>query len=309
MKRSTGELGLGLAITKRLTQLLQGTVELKSEPGEGSEFIVKIPVRKVKSTTEEPASLPIPRVDLKGKKVLLVDDESSQLALSKELIKSIGLQCDTAPNGKEALTKLNQNQYHLILTDIQMPIMDGFGLVEAIRKNPKIAHIPVIAISGRTNVPAEKYNEAGFSGNILKPYKPSDLLYRISEILKIELESKQNYSRRYTTELSHYSLEEISLFAGDDQVALDTILTAFIESTRLNLKEMDLAAEEGNWDRTGNIAHRMLPMFKQLKVKEIVPKLQQLEEKQTAEFENGKMKNLLAEIEQFLLQLETEVKA
>lgn len=308
IEKQYGGTGLGLAITKRLANLLKGTVELQSEPGKGSEFVVKIPVKKVKSISETFIPPALPEIQLKGKKVLVVDDESSQLALSKELIKSINLLCDTASNGEEALKKLKEEKYHLVLTDIQMPVMDGFELVKAIRANPEIADIPVIAISGRTNVPSEQYTEAGFAANILKPYKPTDLLLKIGEILKVQFNRKPK-DLTFTGELSDYSLQEISLFAGDDQVAMDTILTAFIDSTRLNLKEINSAASNDNWDWTAQIAHRMLPMFKQLKVKEIVPKLQLLEEKEFEGFKEGNIKLLIAEIEQFLLQLEQEVKA
>lgn len=308
IEKQYGGTGLGLAITKRLANLLKGTVELQSEPGKGSEFIVKIPVKKVKNISETIIPPELPEIEIKGKKVLVVDDESSQLALSKELIKSINLKCDTASNGEEALQKLKADTYHLVLTDIQMPVMDGFELVDAIKKDPFIADLPVIAISGRTNVPAEQYAAAGFAGNILKPYKPSDLLLSIGEILKMEFKSQPKIPR-FTGDLLDYSLEEISLFAGDDQHAMDTILTAFIDSTRLNLKEISAAALKENWDRTAQIAHRMLPMFKQLKVKDIVPKLQLLEEKEYEGFQDGNIKLLIAEVEQFLLQLEQEVKA
>ncbi|MCM4159526.1 response regulator [Antarcticibacterium flavum] len=309
IEKKYGGTGLGLAITKRLAKLLQGVVELKSERGKGSEFIVKIPVKKVKTVTYDVPAPQLPEVDLTGKKVLVVDDESSQLALSKELIKSLGLKCETAPNGKEALKKLKNDRYHLVLTDIQMPVMDGFQLVEAIKANSRISHIPVVAISGRTNVPAEKYEEAGFAGNLLKPYKPTDLLYKIGEILKIELERKAGKTAEANPSITDYSLEEISMFAGDDRVALDTILVAFIDSTRLNLKDIKAAAKIDNWEKIAQIAHRMLPMFKQLKARDIIPKLELLEERKTNAFQNGELQYLIKEIDQFLLLLEQEVKA
>lgn len=309
IEKKYGGTGLGLAITKRLAKLLDGTVELTSEPGVGSEFIIKIPVRKVKATIYDAPTPELPEVDLKGKKVLVVDDESSQLALSKELIKSIGLKCETAPNGKEALKKLKNDRFHLVLTDIQMPVMDGFQLVKAIKENPAISKIPVVAISGRTNVPAERYEEAGFAGNLLKPYKPTDLLYKIGEILKIELDRKDSRAAKANPSITDYSLEEIAMFAGDDRAALDTILVAFIDSTRLNLKEIKLAATKDNWERIAQIAHRMLPMFKQLKARDIIPKLELLEERKINKFQNGELQYLIKEIDQFLLLLEQEVKA
>lgn len=310
IEKKYGGTGLGLAITKRIAKLLQGTVELKSEPGSGSEFIVRIPVKKVKADPENtvfPDEIK-PDVNLKGKTILVVDDESSQLALSKELIKSTGINCHTSSNGKEALEKLIKHKYHLVLTDIQMPIMDGFALIEAIKNNPNIADIPVIAISGRTNVPVEKYEEAGFAANILKPYKPADLLSKIEQILRVAFDKKQKKIRKFSKEVSEYTLEEIFLFTGEDQESLDTILSVFIESTQMNLSEIEKALEEDDQEKIAQIAHRMLPMFKQLKAKDIIPLLEKLESKELSAFTSERISALLVEIKKLLFQLEKEVK-
>lgn len=256
IERKYGGTGLGLAITKRLTELLNGKVKLKSEPGLGSEFVVQVPVNKIKGEVprvEEESNI-LPEEDLKGKNILVVDDESSQLALSKELIKSTGMNCETSLNGEEALQKLMKNSFHLVLTDIQMPRMGGFELLNEMKKNPKTDNIPVIAISGRTNVTSEEYAKAGFAGNILKPYKPTDLLLKIGEILKVHFEKKENINKIFPDGKTEYSLEEIYLFAGEDQKALDTILTAFIESTYLNLKEIQNAIMNEDVERVAQIA-------------------------------------------------------
>ncbi len=311
IEKKYGGTGLGLAITKRIAKLLQGTVELKSEPDKGSEFIVRIPVKKLKpdpEITPDPEELKSD-VRLEGKTILVVDDESSQLALSKELIKSTGMNCHTSSNGEEALAKLKNYQYHLVLTDIQMPKMDGFELLRAMKEDSTIADIPVIAISGRTNVPTEKYTEAGFSGNILKPYKPGDLLYKIEKILRVAFDKKERSSRKFSNDLSEYTLEEIFLFTGEDQESLDTILNVFIESTQMNLKEIEQALETNDHEKIAQIAHRMLPMFKQLKAKEIIPQLEKLENKDPEALNIENISDLLNEIKKLLFQLEKEVKA
>ena len=311
IEKKYGGTGLGLAIAKRITTLLDGKIELISEPGRGSEFILRIPVKKIKGDLPEPEILEVKKIqeNLVGKNILIVDDESSQLALSKELIKSTGMKCQTASNGEEALEKLKIYDFHLVLTDIQMPKMDGFACIKALKAQPKISNIPVIAISGRTNVSAEKYKEAGFAGNILKPYKPADLLLKIGQIFKVEFENKKGSGRLPSLEESEYSLDEIFLFAGEDQMALDTILNAFIQSTRLNLEEIKKAEKLGDRERVAQIAHRMLPMFKQLKIKEIVPRLEQLEKKEGVFYDTGSMELLIEEIEVLLFELQKEVKA
>lgn len=311
IEKQYGGTGLGLAIAKRLTSLLEGNIELKSEPGLGSEFIVSIPVKKVKGEVlpvQQPEIREIPE-NLKGKNILIVDDESSQLALTRELIKSTGMRGITAGNGEEALEKLKDFKCNLILTDIQMPKMDGFVLIRELKKDPVLSEIPVIAISGRINVPAEEYISAGFAGNILKPYKPSHLLLKIEEILNIHFDKKENKERIAAIDENEYSLDEIFLFAGEDQIALDTILNAFIHSTRLNIEEIKKSINIDDKERVAQIAHRMLPMFKQLRIKEIVPKLEKLERKEHQSFSSVKIEELVEDIENLLQQLQKEVKA
>ncbi len=311
IEKQYGGTGLGLSIAKRITNLLEGKIDLISEPGKGSEFIVRIPVKKMKGEIPEILIENVKEVqeNLRGKNILIVDDESSQLVLSKELIKSTGMKCQTASNGEEALEKLKKYDFHLVLTDIQMPKMDGFAFIQALKDDPDISNIPVIAISGRTNVEAEKYTEAGFAGNILKPYKPADLLLKIGQIFKVEFRDQKRSDRKPTVDGREYSLDEIFLFAGEDQMALDTILNAFIQSTKLNLEEIKNAQRTGDRERVAQIAHRMLPMFKQLKINEIVPRLEQLEKKEADFYSNGSISALIKEIEVLLYELQKEVKA
>lgn len=309
IEKKFGGTGLGLAITKRIASLLKGSVELKSERGKGSEFTVRIPVIKISEKIEIPKETKLSDFDLSGKNILVVDDEFSQLALAKELIKSVGMNCDTSANGEEALLKLQDKSYHLVVTDIQMPIMDGFNLVKAIKNNTKLSEIPVIAVSGRTNVTTATYLEAGFSGNLVKPYRPSELLMKIGEILKVKLENSNLQFKNFTSNSNDYSLDEILLFAGADQKALDTILNAFINSNKINLKEIVYAQKQNDIERAAQIAHRMLPMFKQLKAGKIIGKLEQLERKEYEILQEDKTSCLIKEIEVLLTDLQKEIKA
>jgi hypothetical protein len=309
IEKKFGGTGLGLAIAKRIAGLLKGSVKLKSEPGKGSEFTVHIPVVKLTKKVEIPNETEITDFDLSGKNILVVDDESSQLALAKELIKSVGMNCDTASNGEEAFTKLEHKSYHLIVTDIQMPKMDGFNLMKAIKSDDNFSEIPVIAVSGRTNVTTATYLKAGFSGNLLKPYRPNELLLKIGEILKVKLETNNHHARSYESNSKDYSLDEILLFAGADQKALDTILNAFIDSNKINLKEIGFAQKRNDIERAGQIAHRMLPMFKQLKAGKIISKLEQLERKEYEILPEDETSCLMQEIEVLLTDLQKEIKA
>lgn len=308
IEKKYGGTGLGLSITKRLTDLLKGEISLNSSPGEGSEFIVCIPVTKVakqeipaKKLETEPSETP----DLKGKKALVVDDETSQRTLTQELVKSLGMQCESAENGSEALEKLKSGKFDLVLTDIQMPKMDGFELISEIRKSQKFAGIPVIALSGRTNVNAEDYSKAGFTNSLIKPYKPAELLQKIAEIFKLKLKQEQKQDLNRKKYSSNYDLEEIFLFSGGDQEAMQVIIKAFLESSKNNLEEMEGAMKEGNREEMGRLAHKMLPMLKQMKATHLVPQLQKLEAHE--EVPESEVRKTIAEIRELMQELKEEL--
>ena len=309
IEKKYGGTGLGLAISKRITHLLNGEISLESEPNNGSEFTLIIPVTKLKKEVEIENETPIDQAYLNGKNILAVDDESSQLALSRELIKSIGMNCDSAKDGKQALEKLKKNQYDLVLTDIQMPIMDGFELLKAIKSHSVLQHIPVIAASGRTTLNASDYLEAGFSGNLLKPYRPQELLQKIGEVLHLELETSVGVSVASNETSNEYSLEEILLFSGNDKEALNSILKVFIDASRANIKEIEIAKKKKNTLKIAQIAHRMLPMYKQLKAKDIVEQLEALEKEDNKSFNQKNINELILEIETFLGKLQKEITA
>ncbi len=295
IEKRFGGSGLGLAITKKLTELLHGEITLRSEPGVGSEFVVVIPIEKVaprdlqkqESLPDNASGLsrevaspadPTPtKKELPSTKVLLVDDEPAQLGLLGELVKSAGLSFEKASNGREALEKLEQAPFHLVLTDIQMPVLDGFDLLQAMQERPNLSHIPVIALSGRADVSAGEYLEKGFSGSLVKPYSSTKLLELVEKTLQVNLQLRVAKPTQESPSNGQYSLDEVLLFAGGEPAALDSILSTFIISTQMNLEALKTAYNEERKQEIKKIAHKMLPMFRQLKAHVIVKQLEFLE--------------------------------
>ena len=307
IEKAYGGTGLGLTITKSLTELLKGELKLKSKQGEGSEFTVFLPVRKL---TTEAAKVPevesTPELpDLSGKTALIVDDEPSQLSLTGELLKSMGMQCDSALNGSDALKKLENRKYSLVLTDIQMPEMDGFDLIKNIRKKYKIGELPVIALSGRTDVDAETYKLAGFNKSLLKPYKPAKLQQSIAAIFKLELKEKVNNNLQHSKN-NHYDLQDIYDFSAGDQEAVQTILEAFIESSRSQIELIAIARKNNDEKEVSRLAHKMVPMLKQINAKHLARQLERLEQNEA--FTDKEFNQLKAGILNLMEELEQEIK-
>ncbi|MCH4822713.1 ATP-binding protein [Gramella lutea] len=303
IEKRFGGSGLGLAITKRLAKLLDGDITLESEQGEGSKFTILIPVVKISETREEPEREELTDqteesldLDASGKKVLIIDDEPGQLSLTVEVAKSMGFEIETAENGKIGLEKLRSNKFDLILTDIQMPILDGFELINRVRTDENFKDLPVIALSGRTDIEREVYTEVGFNNKLLKPYKTKELKQSIANLLHLNYEEKEEKVEPALTNIQlksdNYDLTDIYEFSGQDEDAMHTIIQAFLNGAQDSLEELRDAFDEKDTDRMGKLAHRMLPMLRQMRANEVIVVLMKLEsreeitEQQFDNFEN-----------------------
>ena len=169
--------GIGMGITKKLVDLMHGTIEVKSKQGEGSIFIVTIPCRKA---SEENALV---KKDthlqnhgcLKGSRILLAEDNEINAEVATELLKEEGCIVEVANDGVaciDMIEKADAGYYKMILMDIQMPVMNGYDATIAIRNlnNPKKARIPIIAMTANAFAEdAKKALSVGMNDHVAKP--------------------------------------------------------------------------------------------------------------------------------------------
>jgi two-component system sensor histidine kinase BarA len=184
-KGQTGT-GLGLYICKQLVQLQNGQISVKSTAGKGSTFSFYIPY-EVGSLAIDKQKIDDPQSLLSGISILAVDDNELSLMFLKMMTSKWNIKFYQANNGEVALEVLAKETITVILTDIQMPTMDGHELIAAIRhlKAP-LNQVPVIAISGTTKPSdAEKFSTKGFSGFVTKPFAEAELVRQIINALKL----------------------------------------------------------------------------------------------------------------------------
>ena len=188
ISRRYGGTGLGLAITKRLVELQNGTISVESELGLGSKFSIvldfdaampvqvvekPIPVTKIEGAAN-------PRVQETSGAILLVEDNVVNQRVVTAILKKRGYEIDVASNGVEALMKLEQRSYAVILMDVQMPVMDGLEATRKLRLNESWKDVPVIAMTAHAmSGDKERCIAAGMNAYISKPVHSAHLLATI----------------------------------------------------------------------------------------------------------------------------------
>ena len=175
--------GLGLFITKGLVKVLDGNIDVESRPGKGTIFRLTFPLPE---TTEDPETeeFQVQSAMVLPKRVLVVDDDSILLKITEDMLGRHGVECTTCQSVKEAVLALDRLDYDLVLTDIQMPVTDGFGLLKLLRGSDigNSRTIPVAVMTARGDGDSGVYARSGFCGCIHKPFSSKGLLAFLSSV-------------------------------------------------------------------------------------------------------------------------------
>ena len=183
--------GLGLAICKQITDLLDGSLFVEKTSSTGTIFTLVIPFERVEKGPEQPETQVIQqRLSCAGRALhfLVADDNEINLFLAGSIIEKHGGSHEFARNGREALEKLLTSTYDLALIDIQMPELDGLTVIKRLRQgDKKLASIPIIAVSAFiSDQEKQEAVQAGADSYLVKPYFPNDLLSAIEQLLKTD---------------------------------------------------------------------------------------------------------------------------
>lgn len=250
--RGVSGFGLGLAISSKLAARMGGTIRVKSSPGEGSRFSVFLPFPPASSGTPLEGKWSLTDYGLEGVRILLIDDDRIQQGITKEMLARNRIQCDCCTHSWELVPQLREKDYDLLLTDIQMPDTDGFGILELLRSSniEKARSIPVIAVTARMD-DEEAYLSGGFAGCLYKPYSMDQLMRAVA---------KAAGSGKGKAWHPDFSL----LLAGEDDRR--EMLSLFISEARKDISILDGALRQEDWETVSSLLHKRLPLWETVRL-------------------------------------------
>ena len=233
--------GLGLAIMHGIVAMLGGKIRLESRKGEGSRFTVEIPMQKAEELPEQTIQTYI-RQKERNLSVIAIDNDEVLLLMMKEMFAQEGIHCDACSNVAELMEMIRRKEYNLLLTDLNMPDINGFELLELLRTSNvgNSRTIPVVVATASGSCEKEELLAKGFAGCLFKPFSISELM-EVSD--KCAIKGIPDGKPDFSALLSY----------GNEAVMLDKLIT----ETEKEMQAVRDAAKDKDLQKLDALTHHL----------------------------------------------------
>jgi len=275
--RKFGGTGLGLSICRNLVKLMGGDVQVNSQKNQGTvvEFALRLPIGSTADLLPQtllPEDSAI-RQNLRYKHVLLVEDNRFNRQIARTFLQQAQVQVTEAENGEQAVELAQAQPFDLILMDIQMPMLDGYGATAALRQQLQIT-TPIIALTANAiKGEREKCLAAGMNGYLAKPFQETALLQVVSEWM-----APHHSAPVPVAAPPLFRVDELLRLGQGDQEFVAFMLETFLESSEEILFELTQGLQEGNLTRLKTAAHTLKPGLSHLGVEHLLPPVTELDQ-------------------------------
>jgi PAS domain S-box-containing protein len=306
--RIFGGTGLGLAIVKQLVEAQGGSIQVESEVDKGSTFSFVLNFKKANGATVLDNQITeLVDNDIKGVKVLVVEDVELNQLLMRTLLDDFGFESDIAGNGKIAVEKLEKNKYDIVLMDLQMPVMNGFQATDYIRNTLK-SQIPIIALTADvTTVDLEKCKAVGMNDYIAKPVDDRKLYSKIVGLIKkplqtIEIKTLENYESKSQKSINLSYLNKLTKSSPKLMTEMINVYLSQTPSLINTIKQSWLAQD---LETLKSAVHKLAPSFAIVGIDKKYEEMARKIENDTSAIE---MQNWISELENICMQACEELK-
>lgn len=279
--------GLGLVIVKQLVDLLHGTVTVNSKLNEGSVFHLELRYKYEGIETDSGLTgREVPLHNLSDISLLLVEDNKVNQFLGKQILTKLGFRVQIAGNGKEALEMINKHNFNLILMDVNMPVMNGYELTQAIRNqlDPPKNSIPIVALTAyASGNEKEKAMSLGMNDYVTKPYSPHELLHVIIKQLNLkqpvdDIVSESKPVVEENTSSSEQLIRHLTEMMQGNEEDLIKMLDMYIEQLPSINNLIKTGISKKNWEDVYQQAHKLKSSVKLLNINRMSELITMIEE-------------------------------
>ncbi|MDQ3073348.1 MAG: response regulator, partial [Bacteroidota bacterium] len=330
---------LGLTVVKHLIELQGGKIDVKSKENEGSVFTFSLRFKTEVSPDQEiyPADELLTPAELSHLRVLLVEDNPVNRLLVQKVLQNYGIKLQMAENGQEALEKLVDEEFDVILMDIQMPLMDGYEATRLIRKHfiPPKRDVPIIAITAHAlSDEIEQCLRSGMNDYITKPFLAEELLQKISHAassLENDLfipgrqaqkaDERKNKPAKPKHSVQNANNKATSASRGDTYLDL-TYLNRIANGNRQYVEEMmsicqeqipefmldiDKAMANSDWELLSRTVHKLKSSVAIVGAEKVKTVAISVEEKIKGDPKIGELKPIVESLRQLIYTLQSEI--